>query len=422
MIRAYKYRAYPNPEQATILFQNIGASRKIYNLILNDRNKNYENYKTGHITLKEMRNKEKQLTPAYYKKQPEYDYLITADSQALTQSANHLNNAYANFYLRLKQGKTPGYPKFKAKNKSKWSYSTCTTNNNIRLTGSNDLILPKLPGSLKLKYHRKINGVITKATIMKTRSGKWFVSLLVKNNEPEPELELNNLTSDEERAKFIEEARVTGLDLGLIDLVTMSDGVKTGAPKFGRSLSKKLAREQRKLSLKQEHRKRSREVNKKEWSNIEKQRVRVARVHEKIQNQRADYYHKLSRMIVNNHDIISVETLRVSNLVRNHSLSRSIQDAGWVLFISMIDYKAARAGKTVVKVDSFYPSSQLCSECGARGDKKGLSVREWVCDSCGVVLDRDVNAAVNILNEGLRVLGFTSNEVDRLLEPVGYRC
>lgn len=385
--RGYQYRIYPNKIQEEQLWKNIGCARKVYNLILADKINNYEKFSKGKITKDELKERDKKLTPKKYKS--EFEFLKEADSQALSQSHQNLNNAYSQFFKRLKKNsKSAGFPKFKSKNKNTWSYSSCTTSNNIRLENGK-LVLPKISGGVKIAYHREFYGAIKKATVTKRRSGKWFVTLLVDDRLPAPSM--------------VEPKTFIGLDLGLQDYLITSDGEFFDNPRIGRNLRQKLAKEQRKLSKKREIAKKK---NKKleDCSNYQKQRIKVARIYEKVTNQRQDFLHKLSSMIIKNHDFIATETLRPANMVKNRKLSYSISDASWSTFIEMLEYKALWDGKMLVKIDSFFPSSQLCSECGVNSGKKPLHVREWTCSHCGIWHDRDVNAARNILQEGVRVL------------------
>lgn len=387
MIKGYKYRIYPTSDQETQLLKTIGSARKVYNLLLSDRLDFYKEYSLGNITQEEMSALTKKLTPKRYKE--EYKYLKEVDSQALSQSHQNLNTAYSNFLRKLKNGDSkPGLPRFKSKNKNKWSYSTCTTNNNVRLEESG-LILPKVKGHVKIKLHRTFQGDIKRATVVKNRSGKWYVSLTVDDKKTEPEK--------------VEPHTSVGLDLGLLHYLITSDGDFFDNPKIGRSFSKKLAREQRKLSKKMEvAKKKGKRLD--DCKNYQKQKIAVAKIHEKVANKRKDFIHKLSALMVKNHDIIAVESLKPSNMAKNRNLAYSVMDVSWSDFLSKLEYKCKDQGKTLVKVGQYFPSSQLCSECDYRSGKKPLSVRQWTCERCHAVHDRDVNAAKNILKEGLRIL------------------
>ena len=387
MIKGYKYRIYPTSTQEIQLLKTIGSARKVYNLLLSDRLDIYNDYSLGKITQEEMLSLTKKLTPKRYKE--EHDYLKEVDSQALSQSHQNLNTAYSHFFRKLKKGHSkPGLPQFKSKNKHKWSYSTCTTNNNVRLEESG-LILPKIKGHVKIKLHRTFQGDIKRATVVKNRSGKWYVSLTVDDHKTEPET--------------VEPHTSVGLDLGLLHYLITSDDDFFDNPKISRSFSKKLAREQRKLSKKMEIAKKKGEKLD-DCSNYQKQKIVVAKIHEKIVHKRKDFIHKLSASIVKNHDIVAVESLKPSNMVKNRTLAYSIMDVSWSDFVSKLEYKCKDQGKILVKAGQYFPSSQLCSECDHRSGKKPLHVRKWVCEHCQSIHDRDVNAAKNILKEGLRIL------------------
>lgn len=387
MIKGYKYRIYPTSDQEVQLLKTIGSARKVYNLLLSDRLDIYKDYSLGKITQEEMFTLTKKLTPNRYKE--EHEYLKEVDSQALSQSHQNLNAAYSNFFRKLKNGDSkPGLPQFKSKNKNRWSYSTCTTNNNVRLEESG-LILPKVKGHVRIKLHRTFQGDIKRATVVKNRSGKWYVSLTIDDKKVEPEK--------------VEPHTSVGLDLGLLHYLITSDGDFFDNPRVGRSFSKKLAREQRKLSKKMEiAKKKGKKLD--ECKNYQKQKIAVAKIHEKVANKRKDFVHKLSALIVKNHDIIAVESLKPSNMVKNRTLAYSIMDVSWSDFVSKLEYKCKDQGKILVKVDQYFPSSQLCSECDHRSGKKPLHVRQWVCERCQAIHDRDINAAKNILKEGLRIL------------------
>jgi len=359
MIRkAYKYRIYPNMAQKEYFARVFGCVRFFYNKSLSDMCELYRS--TG---------KNENITPARYKK--DYPFLKEVDSLALCNAQLARNAAFKSFYR-----KQNAFPKYKSKRNDQ-SY---TTNNQGSVKfSSNDryISIPKC-SRLRIKKHRGFYGEIKSITVSKTTDEKYYISLLVEENT--------------ESINFLDNA--IGLDLGIKELIIDSNGNKYKNHKYLTKSQNKLSREQRKLSL-----------MKNDSNNRNKQRIKVARLHKKIENQRNDYLHKLSRHIIDENQIICIEDLKVKNMTRNSKLSRSINDASWSKFVSMLIYKANWYGNVIVKVPTNYPSSQLCSYCNYQNPlTKDLKVRKWTCPQCGSVHDRDINAAKNILRKGIEML------------------
>lgn len=364
--KAYKFRLYPNEEQKQLFAKTFGCSRAIWNMMLADKIKHYED------TKKTLHN-----APAQYKK--EFPWLKEVDSLALANVQLNLQVAYKNFF---RSGF--GFPKFKKKSHSQ-SYKTNNQNGSIALENGH-IKLPKV-GWVRVKAHRQTKGILKSATVSMTPTGKYYVSILCET----------------EIAPLPKTNSSIGIDLGLENFAILSTGEKIGNKRFLSQLSKKLVKEQkilsrRALAAKKERRKLS------DRKNYQKQRIKVAKIHEKIANQRRDFLHKLSTNLVKNHDVICIEDLSSKNLMKNHKLAKSISDVSWSTFVRMLEYKANWYEKKVSKISRWYPSSQICSDCGFSSGKKLLSVREWTCTNCGSHHDRDINASINILNEGLRVL------------------
>ena len=369
MIRkAYKYRIYPNASQKEYFARVFGCVRFFYNRSLSDMNEIYK--KTGNF---------ENITPASYKK--EFEFLKEIDSLALCNAQLSRNAAFKAFFR-----KQNAFPRYKSK-KNEQSY---TTNNqgSVKFSDNNRYIsIPKCP-RIRIKKHRDFKGEIKSITVSKTTDDKYYISLLVEESIKDVKTSGNSI----------------GLDLGLKDFIVDSNGKKYKNHKYLTKSQAKLAKEQRKLSHMV-----------KGSNNRNKQRIKVARLHKKINNERNDYLHKLSRRIIDENQIICIEDLKVKNMVKNHKLARNIADASWSRFISMLIYKANWYGRVIVKVPSNYPSSQLCSCCHFQFPKtKDLKVRKWTCPQCGTVHDRDKNAAKNILSKGIEILTKDGTHPDSL--------
>lgn len=368
---AYKFRIYPNVTQTNLIERTFGCCRFVYNHFLDERQRVYhENGETLNYVA---------CANALTLLKKELPWLMDADSTALQSALRNLDDTYSNFFRRVKKGIKPyGYPRFKSKHSNRQSYKSKNVGNTIRVLDGKHIRLPKL-GAVRCALSKEVQGRILSATVALAPSGKYYVSINCTDVEIEP------LPST---------GAVVGIDIGIKDLAITSDGKKYQNGKYIRQAEKQLIRLQRSLSRKPKGSK-----------NHNKTRIKVARLYEHIANQRLDAIHKMTTDLIRNYDIICLEDLNVKGMVRNHHLAKAISDASFGEISRQLKYKAEWYGKKVSIIDRFYPSSQLCSHCGYQNaEVKDLKVRSWECPQCGTEHDRDINAASNILNEGLRLL------------------
>ncbi|NMA85309.1 MAG: IS200/IS605 family element transposase accessory protein TnpB [Epulopiscium sp.] len=371
MIKGYKYRLYPTDEQKEQINKTFGCCRFIYNHFLAMR---IELYKAEQKSLSYSK-----CSSLLTQLKKEKEWLKEPDKCSLQNSLKDLDTAYQNFFREIKKGNNnQGFPKFKSKRNNNKSYKTNFTNNNIELYFTNNQVkLPKL-GWVHCKLHREFTGKILSATISQVPSGKYFVSLNVECKHTQ--LPKNN--------------NAVGLDLGISDLLITSDDEFIENDKLTYKYEKQLSKLQRQLAKKEKGSK-----------NFHKQKARVARLHEKIANIRKYNLHRISSRIVKENQFIFSEDLNVKGMVKNRNLAKSIHDVSWYELTRQLQYKSDWNGRVYHKVDRYFASSQLCSSCGYKNtETKNLNVRTWICSECGSNHNRDINAAINILNQGLKDL------------------
>lgn len=362
--RAYKIRLYPTKAQKVFFNKTFGCCRVIYNEMLYELQNAYKNgIKLNKCDLfKQIRDK--------------YEWMKEADSQALCNTYQDLNAAYSNFF-----NKRTKFPKFK-KNKDKNSYRNCQPQRTAEklIPDKNHIKIPKA-GLVKLRADYDFSKLnikkIRNLTIERSKANKYYCSICC----------------DIEQEEYAHTGQVIGIDLGIKDLVICSDGAKFENPKYYSKFEKKI---------KYLHCLYSKKV--KGSKNQEKARLKLATAYEKLSNKRRDNLHKITTKIIHENDVICIENLGVKNMMKNHKLAKSIQDASFGTLVSMLKYKASWHGRQIVEIGRFYPSSKTCSCCGYKMDSMPLPVRKWTCPFCGASHDRDINAAINIKNEGLRIL------------------
>ncbi len=375
--KAYKFRIYPDSVQVILICKTIGCARFVYNHFLNLWNEEYAgtgkglSYNSCSAMLPQM------------KRDENTQWLKEVDSIALQSSVKNLSDSFSRFFK-----KQNSHPRYKSKKNPVQSYTTKNVNNSIAVIGKS-IKMPKL-GMVKFAKSREIKGRIIKATIRKNPSGKYFISVVV----------------EEKIEQLPKTNSIIGIDLGIRDFATFSNGRKVANHKFTGKLEKKLIREQKKLSRRARLAK-SKGISLLEAKNYQKQRRKVALLHEKVMNQRNDFLNKLTTQIIKNHDVICIEDLNTLGMLRNHRLAKSISDVSWSAFVDKLIYKAEWYGREIIKVDRWYESSQICHGCGHKNGKKPLHIREWTCPNCGSTNDRDLNASKNILKEGLRIKAST---------------
>lgn len=364
-----KYRIYPTDEQKEYFAKCFGCCRLLYNRMLHDKIEYYNKTK-------------KTLYPKKTDYDKEYPFLKEVDSLALANSIVNLNASFKNFFTQP----DTGFPNYKTKHSHRYKYKTNNQDGTIKFIDDSHIIIPKLKTSIKIVKHRVIDGEIKSATIRQEPSGKYYMSILYEIEEIKPLKESKN--------------RI-GIDLGIKDFATFSNGTKIDNPKPKRKIQDKIARLERILSKTKFIV--DKVTGKKSPShNREKIRKKLAKLQEKASNQRNDFLHKLTKQIINENQVIVCEKLKIENMVKNHNLAYSIEDAGWGEFLRQIKYKSEWYGRTFIQIDTFYPSSKTCNQCGYINKELTLAEREWECPKCHSKLDRDINAAKNILAEGMK--------------------
>ena len=370
MLKSFKYKIKPNEEQIVLLNKHFGSVRFIYNHYLNERKVEYE---TNKQTLNYYDNANS-LTKL--KKLEEFKWLKEISSQSLQYSLKCLEGSYNGFF----KGRTK-FPRFKSKHdRNSLCVPKYTKVINVKL------IIPKFKDAIKIIQDRKFKGEIRQATLSKTPTGEFFVSILVETDHK----------------KFEKTGKQVGIDLGIKDFVITSDGLNYKNNRWTKTYAKKLKENQQHLSRKT-----------KGSNRYNKQKLKVAKLHKKIANSRLDNLHKVSTELIKKYDIIYIEDLNIKGMIKNHKLAKHISDVSWGKFLTLLDYKAEWNDKKIVKIDRFFPSSKQCNNCGYINQNLKLDIREWTCPSCKSKLDRDLNASKNILKEGIKNISLGTNDYRR---------
>ena len=360
MLKTYKYKLLPDEEQTVLLNKHFGSIRFVYNHFLNER---IREYKDNDNSINYYDNA-KSLT--LLKKEDDYKWLKEVNSQSLQDSLQNLETAYKNFFKFKK-----GFPKFKSR-KYKNSFSVPQF---VKVDGSY-LNIPKFKNNIKFIKHRPFNGNIRSCTISRTATNEYFVSILVETTH----------------RVVPKTGKTIGIDLGIKDFAITSEGYKYKNNRYTKKYAKELKQQQQHLSRKT-----------KDSNAYQKQKLKVAKIHKKITNSRIDNLHKVSTDLISKYDKIILEDLNIKGMIKNHKLSKHIADVSWGKFIELLTYKAKWDDKEIIHIDRYFPSSKSCNKCGYINQDLNLSVREWTCKGCETTLDRDLNAALNILNEGLKM-------------------
>ena len=364
MLKAYKFRLYPTEEQKILLSKHFGGCRFVYNLALETK---MAAYSSARITLTRY-----ELSKQLKELKADCDWLKEVNAQSLQSELMHLDGAYLKFFKGLSQ-----FPNFK----SKFNKQSFQCPQAVRLK-TNKLHIPKFPEGIKIVQSRLFDGEMRTVTISKTTTNKYFASILVQDGKSLP------------KPKKIKEATTIGIDVGLKTFATLSDGTEYDNPKFLKKSLKRLKMLQKRASKKV-----------KGSANRKKANLKVALAHEKVTNQRKDFLHKFSDAITKQYDTICVENLNIKGMTQNHKLAQAVNDVGWATGLTFLKYKSEWRGKTYQEIGRFDPSSKLHNGCGYLNSELTLADRTWLCPKCGEVVDRDINAALNIKQFGLISLG-----------------